>query len=65
VSALLLRRREVAPDSPQLSLYSKGLYSSNPPARTVALLDKLPIQRVETSVSKKKSYRGVYQMVDV
>ena len=34
VSALLHRRREVAPDSSQLRLYSKGLSSSNLPPRT-------------------------------
>ncbi len=33
VSALLHRRREVAPDSSQLLLYSKGFYSSNSPPR--------------------------------
>ena len=34
VSALLHRRREVAPDSSQLQLYSKGLSSSNLPPQT-------------------------------
>ena len=34
VSALLHRRREVAPDSSQLQLYFKGLSSSNLPPRT-------------------------------